>query len=167
MKRLAIATCTGLLALVGAGAASATVKYDPSTHSGFISRGDVVAAVGKDALVTDPFVLYASSTQYTLTCTWPDQTQRQATIERTTFVLFQAATRYAPGSGMITGYSLTPGNIIDGGASPPAPDSAICWSLLGQADNGTAVDLRYENTSVVEALTYFGLSPVQLSFTKP
>ena len=40
MRRLAIATCTGLLALVGAGTASATVRYDPSTQSGFIGRGD-------------------------------------------------------------------------------------------------------------------------------
>jgi hypothetical protein len=167
MRRLAIATCTGLLALVGAGAASATVRYDPSTQSGFIGRGDVIAAAGKDALIPDPVVLFASSTHYTLTCTWPDQTQRRATIERTTFVLFRAATRYAPGSGTITGYSLTPGNIFDGGVSPPAPDSVICWSLLGQADNGTAVDLQYENTSVVEALTYFGPNPVQLPFTTP
>jgi hypothetical protein len=167
MRRLAIATCTGLLALVGAGAASATVRYDPSTQSGFIGRGDVIAAAGKNALVPDPVVLYTSSTQYTLTCTWPDQTQRRVTIQRTNFVLFHAVTRYAPGSGTITGYSLAHDNIFDGGISPPFPDSVICWSLLGRSDDGTAVDLQYDNPSVVEALTYFGPNPVQLPFTKP
>jgi hypothetical protein len=166
-RTLTLAGCTALLALIAASAASATVTYDPATQTGFIGRGDVIAAAGKGALIADPVVLFTTTAHYTLTCTWPDQVQRTATLERSTFVLFRAKTRYAGGSGTITGYSFTASNIFDGGASPPVPDQAICWALLGRADDGSAVDLQYQDASLVDAFTYFGPSAVQLPFVTP
>jgi hypothetical protein len=166
MKRgLTTAACTALLALVAAGTASAAVSYDPAAQTGFISRGEVIAAAGKGALIVDPMVLFTSTTRYTLTCNWPDQTQRQVALERTAFVLFRATTRYAGGTDQITGYSLAPGNIVDGGAAPPVPDATICWSLLGTADDGTPVVVQQLGLTQADSLVFFGPTPVQLPFT--
>lgn len=153
-----------LLALSAASAAGAAVSYDPSSNSAFISRGDVIASAGKSALIENPVVAFQSTTDYTLTCTWPDQAQRSVNLERSFYVLHRAQTRYAPGSGTITGYSLSGDTIFDGGSSPPVPDIVICWALLGQADDGTAVDLQYQNVSRVDTLTFFGPNgAIQLS----
>jgi hypothetical protein len=164
--RIWATTTVGLLALAlsTASAASAAASYDPSTNTGFISRGDVIANAGRDALIADPVVAFESTTDYTLTCTWPDQEQRSLNLERSFFVLHRAQTRYAPGSGTITGYSLSRDTIFDGGSSPPAPDITICWALLGRVDDGTAVDLQYQNVSRVDTLTFFGPNgAIQLS----
>src|SRR4029078_10641414 len=101
----------------------------------------------------------------TLTCNWPDHTQRQVALERTAFVLFQATTRYAVGTGQVTGSSLAPGNIVDGGAAPPVPDATICWSLLGSADDGTPVVVQQLGMTQADSLVFFGPTPVQLPFT--
>jgi hypothetical protein len=164
--RLWATTTVGLvlLALSATSAADAAASYDPSSNTGFISRGDVIANAGKAALIPDPVVAFESTTDYTLTCTWPDQEQRSLNLERSSFALHRAQTRYAPGSGAITGYSLSQDTIFDGGSSPPVPDVVICWSLLGRADDGTAVDLHYQNVSSVATLTFFGPNgPIQLS----
>jgi len=167
MKRgLTIAACTGLLALVAAGTASAAVSYDPATQTGFISRGEVIAAADKDALIADPMVSFTSTMRYTLTCSWPDQTQRQVALERTAFVLFRATTRYSQGTGVITGYSLGPNNIVDGGAAPPVPDTTICWSLRGSADDGTPVVAQQLGMTQADSLVFFGPTAVQLPFNR-
>jgi hypothetical protein len=153
-----------LLALSATSAAGAAVSYDPSSNTGFISRGDVIANAGKNALIGDPVVAFTSTTDYTLTCTWPDQTQRSLNLERSFYVLHRARTRYAPGSGAITGYSLSSETVFDGGFSPPFPDIVICWALLGKSDDGTPVDLQVRNLSRVDTLTFFGPNgAVQLS----
>jgi hypothetical protein len=157
MRHWATATVSlSLLALSFASAAGAAVSYDPSSNTGFISRGDVIASGGKDALISDPVVAFSRTTDYTLTCTWPDQVQRSLSLERSSYVIHRARTRYAVGSGAITGYSLSSDTIIDAGSSPPVPDVVICWALLGQADDGTPVDLQYANVSQVATLTLFG-----------
>jgi hypothetical protein len=145
-----------LLALSATSAAGAAASYDPSSNTGFISRGDVIANGGRSALIGDPVVAFESTTDYTLTCTWPDQAQRSLNLERSFYVLHRARTRYAPGSGAITGYSLSSDTIFDSGSSPPVPDVVICWALLGRADDGTPVDLQYQNLSRVDTLTFFG-----------
>ena len=163
-RSLTIAVCTGLLALVAASSAAAAATFDPATQTGFISRGEVITAGGKDALIADPMVSFTSTTRYTLTCTWPDQTRRQTEIVRTAFVLFRATTRYAPGTGLITGYSLSPSNVVDGDVSPPFPDATICWGLLGTADDGTPVDVEQHDVTRADTLTFFGPNAVQLPF---
>jgi hypothetical protein len=162
-RSLIIAVCTGLLALMAAGTAAAS-SFDPATQTGFISRGEVITAGGKLALIADPMVSFTSTTRYTLTCTWPDQTQRQTEIARTLFILFRATTRYAPGTGLITGYSLSPSNVVDGDISPPYPDATICWGLLGRTDDGTPVAVEQQDVTHVDALTFFGPSPFALPF---
>jgi hypothetical protein len=158
----------GLACLVTAGVAAAKVSYDPATRAGFIGRGDVIAAAGKAGLIADPIVTFTSTTSYNLTCTWPDQTQRSADLERTLFLVYRAKARYAAGNNTITGYSLTQDAIIDGGESLPFPDSFICWALLGRSDDGTPVALQYQGVSEVETLTYFAPNgAVELPFTTP
>jgi len=169
MRRwLTTTVSVGLVSLVTASVAAATVTYDPATQTGFIGRGDVIAAAGKTGLIADPFVTFTSTTRYTLTCTWPDQTQRQVSLARQFYAVYRAKTRYSPGKDTITGYSLAPDAIVDGGNVPPFPDAFICWALLGRSDDGTPVDLQYQDVSLVETLTYFAPSgAVQLPYTTP
>jgi hypothetical protein len=168
LRWLTTTVSVGLIALAAAGVAMAAVTYDPSTQTGFIGRGDVIAAAGKAGLIADPVVTFASTTHYTLTCTWPDQTQVRANLERTFFVVYRAQTRFAHGNETITGYSLSRDAIIDGGLVPPVPDEFICWGLLGRSDDGTPVDLQYQDVTNVQTLTYFAPGgAVQLRYTTP
>jgi len=145
----------GLASLVVAGAAAAKVSFDPVTQTGFISRGDVIAAAGKAGLIAEPFVTFRSTTSYTLTCTLPDQTQARADLARDVFIVFHAKARYSPGGNTITGYSFTHDDIVDAGVSPPFDDRFICLSLLGIVGDSTPVDLQYSGVSDVDTLTYF------------
>lgn len=168
LRWLTTTVSVGLVALAAAGAAAAGVTYNPSTQTGFIGRGDVIAAAGKAALIADPVVTFSSNTSYTLTCTWPDQTQVRANLTRTFFLVYRPKPRVSPGNETITGYSLSRDVIIDGGLVPPVPDEFICWALLGRSDDGTPVDLQYQDVSRVETLTYAASGvAVQLPYQTP
>jgi len=156
MKRRILATtmAAAALALAAAGVGSGST-YDPSTRSGFITRGEIIAAGGKTALIADPVVRDLTTTTFNMTCRWPDSTERTVARSRSLYVLYRAEARDA-GNGTITGYRLGSDLIFDGNAEPPGNDTAICWSLLGRSDDGTPVDISYDSVSTRETLTFFG-----------
>jgi hypothetical protein len=154
MMRYLVATATAVcVAFVLAGTAAATVTFSPSTLSGFIGRGDVIAGGGMTALVANPLLGYTSETQTQLTCAWPDGTTRSLTIPIEFFVLFQAETRYAPGNDTITGYTFSRQDIIDAEISPPVDPSGACMSLSGIPAGTPTVSSTVVSTT--SALTYF------------
>jgi hypothetical protein len=126
------------LAVTTAGAASATVTYDPLSDHGFIGRGDVIANAGKAALVAEPLVSFTRQWDATVSCEWQDGTRQQATATLSYFILQQAVPRYAPGSGAITGYSLVR-LIVDGMIPLPGWDVGACYAATGGADHGSLV----------------------------
>src|SRR5690242_13907571 len=118
MKRYLVgAAVVGCLVAIGAGTLSAA-NFDPSSQSGFISRGDVISAGGKGALIANPVVTYSLAIRNRLTCTWADSTQRSTTLTQTLFRNYQADTRYAA-NGTITGYFLTKDNEFNSDIEPP------------------------------------------------
>jgi hypothetical protein len=152
--------------LATASGAEATVTFNPQTRTGFIGRGDVIAAAGKGSLVPDPLVSYEKVQSYTETCTWQDGSSVQATGSSFLFLLFQAETRYAPHSTKITGYAISPADIIDGETSDPDEARALCWAARGLPDDGSDVTQTFVLGSSVATLTYFGPNgPVQLPFS--
>ena len=165
MKRyLAGAAVAACLFAIWAGTSSAA-NYDPSSQGGFISRGDVISAGGKGALIANPFVTYTQTSRDLLTCTWPNSTQRSTTLTSFLFRNYQADTRYS-GNGTITGYFLSQANEFNSDIEPRfVNETAICWSLLGVADNGTPVETDMTPLGTSSELTFFGPSgPFDLSF---
>jgi hypothetical protein len=150
-RRLAIAIAAAAASLVAAGTASATPTYDPSSQTGFISRGDVIAGGGKSALVPDPVIAFTSDTSYTLTCTWADSSQVSIPIVRSFYVLFRAEARYAA-NGKITGYAFSRADIFDGGEVPPLPDDLICSTL--RPDETTAPTVSTGAVATSSSLTF-------------
>jgi hypothetical protein len=149
----AVAACL-LLVAIGAGKSTAA-NFDPASQSGFISRGDVIAAGGKGALIANPVVTYTLTMRSQLTCTWPDSTQRSTTLTSYLFRNFRADTRYA-GNGTITGYFLSQSNEFDSDIEPPFfNEEAICWSLLGLPDGGP-VQMSDAVLPSSSSLTFFG-----------
>jgi hypothetical protein len=142
--------------LVMAAGAGASVSFNPQTRTGFIGRGDVIAAAGKGALIANPLVSYQVVRPFTETCTWPDGTSVQASGSDLFFLLFQAEARYAPGSRQITGYALSPADIIDGETSDPSEDLALCWQARGLPNDGSNVTQTFAYGPSVTTLTFFG-----------
>jgi hypothetical protein len=143
-------------ALATATAAGATVSFNPQTRTGFIGRGDVIGTAGKNALVANPLVAYNFTQSFTETCTWSDGTSVQASGSHFLFLLFQAETRYASGSNKITGYTLSPADVIDGLTSDAAQDRALCWAARGLPDDGSTITQTYDLAPAVRTLTFFG-----------
>ena len=106
MKRfLGLCVMWGVLALVAASVAAATVGYDTSRNAWFIGRGDVIAAAGKDALSPPSgYIGVASFYDDTLRCTYSDGTQTTPVFHDVLGSIFTAEPRYAPGNNNITGY---------------------------------------------------------------
>jgi hypothetical protein len=142
--------------LVMAAGAGASVSFNLQSRTGFIDRGDVIAAAGKRALIANPLVSYQVVQPFTETCTWPDGTSVKATGSDLFFLLFQAETRYALGSDQITGYLLSPTDIIDGETSDPAENRALCWAARGLTDDGSQITQSYAFGPRVSTLTFFG-----------
>lgn len=166
MKRyLAGAAVVGCLLAIGAGTAFAKASYDISTQSGFISRGDVIAAGGKGALIANPVIIFTQQRWFRLTCTWPDSTQLSTTTQSSLFIQYQAETRYA-GNGTITGYSFTRDDITDSQMSPPFDTSReTCWALRGLPDDGASLVTDETPLRTTSELTFAGPSgPIDLSF---
>ena len=162
MKRylVGVAVAASLFAIYAgtAGAKANKASFDISSQSGFISRGDVISAGGKDALVPSPVVRFTLETHVRLNCTWPDNTQRSTTMETTLLLLYHADTRFAA-NGTITGYFLSKGNQFDAEILPPLSDpTATCWSLLGARDDGTPVQTDTTPLGTSSELTFFGPS---------
>ena len=165
MKRyLAGAAVAGCLFAFGAGTAGAKASYDLASQSGFISRGDVIAAGGKDALVPDPTVTFTRTFRMGLTCTWPDSTRRSTTLSSTVFIQSVAETRYA-GNGNITGYLLSRNDVVFSDITPFPDATATCWSLLGLVSNGTPVQTDMTPLGTTSELSFVGPSgPFDLGF---
>jgi hypothetical protein len=152
---LAGLTAIGLATAAGAGAAA---SFNPQTRTGFISRGDVIATAGKGALIANPMVSYQTTQSFTETCTWSDGTSVQVSGSHFLFLLFQAETERSPGNGTITGYRLSPSDIVDGQTSDPSEDRALCWHARGLPDDGSAITQTYALGRSVSTLTFFGPS---------
>jgi hypothetical protein len=144
---LLLATATG---------AGAAASFNPLTRTGFISRGDVTAAAGARALVADPIVAYNFSQAFTETCTFTDGSSVQASGTHFVFLLFQAETRYAPGSRRITGYTISPADVIDGDTNQPDEDRDLCWQARGVPDDGSPITQTYRLGQQVKTLTFSG-----------
>lgn len=159
MKRyLAGAALVGCLFAIGAGTALARASYDISSQSGFISRGDVISAGGKGALIPNPVITFTQQTWFRLTCTWPDSTQMSTTTQSSLFIQYQAETRYA-GNGTITGYFVSPDNVIDAQMSPPFDTSRqTCLALRGLQDDGTPIQTDATPLRSTSELTFGGPS---------
>jgi hypothetical protein len=166
MKRyLAGAAVVGCLFAIGAGTALAKASYDISSQSGFISRGDVIAAGGKGALIANPVITFTQNTWYRLTCTWPDSTQLSTTTQSSLFIQYQPETRYA-GNGTITGYFLSRDDEVASQMSPPFDTSRqTCLALRGLPDNGTPIQTDATPLRTTSRLTFFGpAGPFDLDF---
>jgi hypothetical protein len=142
--------------LATAAGAGAAASFNPETRTGFISRGDVVSAAGAGALVADPLVAYNASQTFTETCTWTNGVSVQASGSHFLFLLFQAETRYAPGSRTITGYRISPADIVDGETSDPSDDRALCWAARGLPDDGSPITQTYTFGRQIKSLTFSG-----------
>jgi hypothetical protein len=147
-------TAVALASATGAGAAA---SFNPQARTGFISRGDVVAAAGVGALVANPMVAYETTQTFTETCTWTNGTSVQASGSHFLFLLFQAETRYAPGSHTITGYAISPADIVDGETNPTS-DRDLCWAARGLPDDGSTITQTYSYGPKITTLTFFGPS---------
>lgn len=145
-------TAVVLATATGAGAAA---SFNPQTRTGFISRGDVVAAAGARALVADPLVAFNFSQAFTETCTWTDGFSTQVSGSHFLFLLFQAETRYAPGSHTITGYRISPADIIDGDTNQADEDRDLCLHARGVSDDGSPITQTYTFGPQVKTLTFF------------
>ena len=154
MTAVALATATG---------AGAAASFNPQARTGFISRGDVMAAAGAGALVANPMVAYQTTQAFTETCTWANGVSVQASGSHFLFLLFQAETRYAPGSQTITGYAFSPADIVDGETNPTS-DRDLCWAARGLPDDGSAITQTYSYGPRITTLTFFGPSAVVLPF---
>jgi hypothetical protein len=123
-------------AAVFATAAFSAVTFDPATYTGFIGRGDVIDALGKDALVDEPAITFEETVTYAQDCSREQQTGKESKTITTTQQSVVAVSgnvnrevRKAKGSGNITGYLLT-GGIPVGAAAP----TSICgnnWDADG------------------------------------
>lgn len=151
---LAGTTAVALATATGAGAAA---SFNPQARTGFISRGDVMAAAGRGALVANPMVAYQTTQAFTETCTWGNGISVQASGSHFLFLLFQAETHYAGGSHNIIGYSISPADIVDGETNP-TDDRALCWAARGLPDDGSAITQTYSLGPQVKTLTFFGPS---------
>jgi hypothetical protein len=147
MTAVVLATATG---------AGAAASFNPQTRTGFISRGDVVAAAGTSALVADPLVAYNVSQAFTETCTFTDGSSVQASGSHFLFLLFQAETRYASGTRTITGYTISPSDIIDGDTNQADEDRDLCWQARGIPDDGSPVTQTYTFGPRIQSLTFSG-----------
>jgi hypothetical protein len=155
MSAVALATSAG---------AHAAASFNPQTRTGSISRGDVVAAAGAGALVANPAVVYQTTQAFTETCTWADGVSVQASGSHFLFLLFQAETHYASGSQTITGYSISPSDLIDGETNPTS-DRSLCFAARGIADDGSSITQTYSFGPRITTLTFFGPSgPIALPF---
>jgi hypothetical protein len=166
MKRyLAGAAVAACLLAIGTGT-SAAASFDPSTQTGFISRGEIISAGGKGAVIADPVVSYTFSSHSRITCTFADSTRLQTSLTVTTFSLYRAETRFA-GNGTITGYFISPHDLFDGDTTPHSPPdlTTLCWEARGVASDGTAVTTDIEALPSTSALTFFGgTGPLNLGF---
>lgn len=149
-------TAVALATATGAGAAA---SFNPQTRTGFISRGEVMSAGGHGALVANPTITYQTTQAFTETCTWSNGVSVQASGSHFLFLLFQAETRYAPGNGNITGYSISPSDILDG-ETTPIDDRTLCFDVraaeLGIPPDGSSVTQTYSFGPKITTLTYFG-----------
>jgi hypothetical protein len=163
---LIAAASVTVLALAIAAGAEAKASFSVQTRTGFISRGDVLSAGGKGALVADPLVAYQSTQSFTETCTWVNGTSVQASGSQFLFLLFQAETRYAPGSHKIIGYAISPSDIVDGQTNEAGEDRALCWEARGLPDDGSQITQTFAFGPKVTSLTLFGAnSAVELPFS--
>lgn len=156
MKRyLAGAALAGCLLALGAGTSTAA-GFDPSSQTGYISRGDVISAGGKGALIANPVISYTFTVRARLTCTWQDSTQLSAPMTTTVLRLYHAETRVS-GNGTITGYFISPGDLFESQITPPGFDAQeMCWAIRGVTDDGSTVDTDVTQLSTASALTFFG-----------
>jgi hypothetical protein len=162
---IAAASVTAV-ALATAAGAGAKASFSVQTRTGFISRGDVLTAGGKGALVADPLVAYQTTQSFTETCTWTNGTSVQASGSHFLFLLFQAETRYAPGSNKIIGYTISPSDIVDGQTNDAGEDRALCWAARGLSDDGSQITQTFAFGPTVRTLTLFGPSGgVELPFS--
>jgi hypothetical protein len=155
---LIAAAAVAAVALTTAAGASAMASFNVQTRTGFISRGDVVAAAGKGALQANPMISYLSTRSFVETCTFSDGTSVQANGSDFIFLLFQAETRSAPGTGTIIGYRISPADIVDGETSEPGEDRALCWAARGLPDDGSQITQTFDFGPTLSTLTYFGPS---------
>jgi hypothetical protein len=153
---LIIVGAMGATIFATASGAGASVSFNPQTWSGTISRGELIAHAGKDGLVPDPMVSFTTTQDFTETCTFEDGSSVQASGTHYVFVLFRAETTYAPGKGNITGYTLSPSDVVDGDTSQPGQDRGLCWAARGLSDDGSEVTQTYDLGPWVSTLTFFG-----------
>lgn len=129
------------LALGSASAAAAGSWFNPTNWNGFIARGDVIANIGQDALVTSdpatyrPLVVWSGSRDDTITCTYSDGSTQTLPPYRTGMEVEMVPTsRLSPGTGTITGYIL-PGTVVDANFFPPVSfEYDLCWNARPSDD---------------------------------
>jgi hypothetical protein len=105
-----VATLVVLVQLLTAGA-SAGASYEPATNQGFITRGDVIAHLGKSALHPSPAVLARFQINWVLDCHYADGSSQRVAASSDGSVLMAPTTRRAA-NGTITGYAL-PGVVLE------------------------------------------------------
>jgi hypothetical protein len=125
----------------------------------------VVSAGGASALAANPFVTYKQTQAFTETCTWTNGVSVQASGSHFFFLVFQAETRYAPGSNNITGYSISPSDIVDGGDDQFDGGRSLCFHARGIPDDGSSITQTFSLGPKITTLTFFGPSgSVELPF---
>ncbi len=151
-KRLIVSfLLAALVGLAAASAATADASWSLETRTGFLGRGDVIAAVGKLGLVPSPqatLYLYRSGVR---TCVFSDGSQ--SVVPDSAYLLFTMTPipRFAPGSQTISGYQLPAPTRFEGGGSEAS--LSTCFGLAFR--NGvTLVDAPLSDTPWVPTLYY-------------
>jgi len=150
---LIVAVAAGLT-LAAVGTASGSNRKATSTM--FISRGDVIASAGKDALVPTPVITHVIAFNQSWSCTYEDGTTVAVSAVVHNAVLYYGQARTAPGNGMITGYTV---GAPFAGFFDPVP----CGSSL--AGHGVSTQQTLVSSTLVNDQTLFQNVPIPVPFT--
>ena len=150
---LMVIACIGVLALLAASAASATVSFSTGTQTWFIGRGDVVGKVGKGALVATPEVVWRSSASWTATCNYADGSHLPLSYDTGETFVYVAKARHAK-NGAITGYIAGVPQIED--TSSSSPPGRLC-SIFGGSRNWVSITDVTNTKPYAETLTFQGV----------
>ena len=153
-KRMTVIAGAGVLALLAAGAASATVTFAAGTQTWSIGRGDVVRNLGKGALVAAPEVVWQSSAAWTATCDYADGSHLPLSYGTSKTFVYVARARYAK-NGAIAGYVAGVPQVEESSSS--SPPGRLC-SIIGGSREWVGISDVTNTRPYAETLTFQGVA---------
>jgi hypothetical protein len=122
----------------------------------FISRGVVIAYLGKAALAPMPVITHATAWSQSWTCTYQDGTTIAVSAVLHNAVLYYGEARTAPGNDTITGYSV-------GAAFDQFSDPLPCVTSL--TGHGSLTQQTLVSSTPLSDLTLFQNVPIPVAFS--